>query len=317
MKNLLLIGAGQLGSRYIQSIVKEELSYNVVVVDQSDNSLNIAKKRWVDAGGENTPHKILWTRVLPKEINAYDLAIISTSSKNRASLINYIASQVNITYWVLEKILAQSKMELDIIDKATNGAKKVYVNTPRRQMTWFKKIKSEFPEKPFQIIKSGGLWGLACNAIHYIDLVTWWTGETLISIDCNELNNDWLKSKREGYFEVTGKLYIKYSEGTELILQSSKDIIENILKVKFINNEICDIFEKKGDAFFSNGKTVNGKLELQSEMAGPMITKILTQGFCELPTLEDSSKMHAIFLNSMLSHWNTSNKKNDKLVPIT
>ena len=317
MKNLLLIGAGQLGSRYIQSIVKETLNYNIVVVDQSDHSLSIAKKRWIEAGGNKTSHKIFWSHKLPDKIKTYDLAVIATSSKNRASLIDHIASRVLINYWVLEKILAQSNNELNIIKKATSGAKKTYVNTPKRQMQWFKEIKSKSPDKPFRIIKSGSMWGLACNSIHYIDLVAWWTGESLISINNKGLSKDWIKSKRKGYFEVTGKLLVNFSGGIELILQSSTNLTENILKVKFNNGDTCEIFEKKGTAIFSNGSILNGKLDLQSEIGGPIITKILKNGICELPTFEESSGQHMIFLNSMLDHWNSSNKINDKLVPIT
>ena len=36
-----------------------------------------------------------------------------------------------------------------------------------------------------------------------------------------------------------------------------------------------------------------------------------------MDNLKESSKQHAIFLDSMLKHWNTFNKSNDKVVPIT
>jgi hypothetical protein len=317
VKNLLLIGAGQLGARYVQSIIDETLNYNIVVVDLSELSLNTAKKIWIEAGGTKSNHKILWTNKLPENIKTYDIAIIATSSRNRATLIKKVATKVFVNYWVLEKILAQSNEELKKIKEATIDAKKVYVNTPRRLWKWYNEIKSKFPEKPYKVTRNGGLWGLAGNSIHFIDLVAWWSGESLISINNEELSKDWFKSKREGYFEVTGKLLAKFSGGTTLILQSSQKISENILKVEFSNNDNCKIYENKGTALFSDGNILEGKLELQSKLAGPMITKILTQGDCELPTLEESSKLHSIFLSSMLEHWNRTNKKNDKLVPIT
>ena len=36
MKNLLLIGSGQLGSRYLQSIIKKNLNYKIIVVFDED-----------------------------------------------------------------------------------------------------------------------------------------------------------------------------------------------------------------------------------------------------------------------------------------
>ena len=317
MKNLLLIGSGQLGSRYLQSIIKENLNYRIIVVDKLSQSLNTAKKIWNEFGGNKTSHKIQWSLILPKEINHYDLVIIATSSKDRASLIEDIASKVNVNYWVIEKILAQSTNELNEIKKATKNAMRVYVNTPKRQMNWYKKIKSKFPCKPYKIIKTGNLWGLACNSIHYIDLVAWWTEDNLISINCEGLSSEWFKSKRDGYFEISGKLLAKYANGTELILESSKEEIDNILKIDFKQQGKCDINEKKGTAIFSDGSVVSGKVDLQSEMGEQIISKILSEGKCGLPSLEDSIEQHSIFLDSLLDHWNKCNKKSDKLVPIT
>jgi len=317
VQNLLLIGAGQLGARYAQGIAKENISYNITVIDPSSHSLSAAKKKWVEAGGDCSCHKIFWSETLPENIKTYDLAIIATSSKKRALLIKDIALKINIKYWVLEKILAQSSQELSMIKSATYNAKGVYVNTPRRQMSFYQNIKSKFPNKPLQVKKTGGLWGLACNAIHFIDLVAWWTGESLVSIDTKRLHTNWFKSKRKGYFEVTGELLAKFSGRTELSLHSSHDAKDEALIVEFSNKDSCTIYENKGTALFSNGDVVNESFKLQSEMTGVMIRKILTEGTCDLPTLQESSKLHAIFLDAMLEHWNRSNNLNDKLTPIT
>ncbi len=317
MKKLLLIGSGQLGSRYIQGLIRDTVNYNIIVVDSSKLSLNKAKKIWAESGGEKSFHKISWNLTLPTDIEKYDLAIMATSSKNRAALIDYICSLVNVSYWVLEKVLAQSNKELKMIEAATSRAKNVYVNTPRRQMKWHQKIKSKFSENPRLVKKTGKLWGLACNSIHFIDLVAWWTGQSLLSVDTKRLHKKWFESKREGYYEVTGELTAKFSGGTELVLQSLHDAKEEVLMVEFNNKDSCVIYENKGTTLFSNGDILNGSLELQSEMSGPMIAKILTKGTCELPTLKESSKQHEVFLEAMLEHWNSSNNCNDKLVPIT
>ena len=317
MQNLLLVGAGQIGSRYLQGIAGETVNYNITVIDSSAHSLSAAKQRWLEAGGLCSCHKIFWGQALPNDIKNYDLAIVATSSKNRAVLIHDIAHKINVNYWVLEKILAQSNKELNIIETATSNAKQVYVNTPRRQIKWYQKIRSKFPGKPISVKINGGLWGLASNAIHFIDLVAWWTGQSLVSIDTKKLHKKWFESKRKTYFEVTGELLAKFSEGAELIMQSSTDAKEGVLMVNFINDETCAIYENKGIALFSNGDVIKGTLELQSEMTAAMVSKILTKGICELPTLKESLKLHAVFLDAMLEHWNRSNNCNDKLAPIT
>lgn len=317
MKNILLVGAGQLGSRYLQSLIKEKLNYNIIVVDISKISINDSKNIWEINGGLNSSHKIYWLSNLPNDIKFYDLAIISTSSKDRASLVKTISTKVNVKNWLLEKILAQSNNQLETIRKAVYKSDNVYVNMPRRNMDWFKNIKSLIPNKSIKVEKIGTSWNLACNSLHFIDLVSWWTGESLISINTENLNNKWFESKRKGYFEVTGSLLGKFSNGSELVLKSFLKKSNEILKINILDKNFCNIYENTGRAVFSNGNIVKGKLDLHSEISGPTITKIVTDKTCNLPTFDESLGSHSIFLEKMLNNWNKSMNKNDKIVPIT
>ena len=318
MLNVLVVGAGQIGSRHLQGLVSVRLNLNIIVVDISNFSLDLAKLRWGEAGGNQSHHKIDWCKKIPGDIKNIDLAIVTTSSLGRATLVEQLVLSVNVNYWVFEKVLAQSRQELELIEYATSNAKNAWVNTPRRLMTWYQKLKIEFNNKgSLKIKKSGGLWGLACNSIHYIDLVNWWTGESLFSVNTRNLDKIWLKSKRLGYFEVSGELLIKFSGGTQLILQSYPNKVKDIIHIVLNDKKNWIINEQEGVAYKSKKEILSGKVELQSEMTGRMVTKILIEGTCNLPHLKESSKQHAIFLDAMLSHWNTCNKSNDKAVPIT
>jgi|TARA_B110000037_G_scaffold223162_1_gene303116 hypothetical protein len=318
MLSILLIGAGQIGSRHLQGLASTSLSFNIIVVDSSDTSLSIAKIRWKEVGGDQSSHKISWFRVLPKNIKSFDLAIVATSSKNRAILVEQVVQSASVNYWVLEKVLAQSKQELEFINSTITDAKGIWVNTPRRLTSWHQQLKLKFYDQgPLTIKKVGGMWGLACNSIHFIDLVAWWTSESLLSVNTDRLDQTWFKAKRSGYFEITGELLISFSGGSKLILQSNPNNIEDIINVELSNKSIWKINESKAIASSSKKDILNGKYDLQSDITGPMVTEIFTQGTCGLPNLKESSKQHAIFLDSMLKHWNTFNKSNDKVVPIT
>jgi hypothetical protein len=318
MFNVLIIGSGQIGSRHLQGLIGVSLTLNITVVDSSDNSLSIAKTRWKEVGGDQSIHKISWFRVLPKNIKLFDLAIVATSSRNRAILVEKILQSSNVHYWVLEKVLAQSRQELEFIDSTTIDAKAIWVNTPKRLSSLHQQLKLKFyDQRPLTIKKTGGMWGLACNSIHFIDLVAWWTSESLLSVNTDKLDQTWFKAKRSGYFEISGELLIIFSGGSKLILQSNPNNIEDVINVELPNKNIWKINESKETASSSKKNILNGKYNLQSEMTGPMVTEILTQGTCGLPNLKESSRQHAIFLDSMLKHWNTSNKSNDKNVPIT
>ena len=77
------------------------------------------------------------------------------------------------------------------------------------------------------------------------------------------------------------------------------------------------IVESNNNINISENKNLNGQLELQSKLTGPMVQKILLDGICELPTFKESSQQHIIYLNAMLKHWNSSNNCNDIKIPIT
>lgn len=158
---------------------------------------------------------------------------------------------------------------------------------------------------------------MACCAIHYLDLITWWTDEKLISVHTEGLNKNWIESKRNGFYEITGELKAKFIGGTELVLQSYPNLTGLDYTVELSNKDVWTIHEVEGKASSSNGEILNGRTVFQSEITGPMVTGLLTRKTCNLPTLKESIVQHEIFLDAMLKHWNLSNNSNDKLIPIT
>jgi hypothetical protein len=52
-------------------------------------------------------------------------------------------------------------------------------------------------------------------------------------------------------------------------------------------------------------------------MTARLIEEIILSGSCQLTPLEQSSKMHKLFLESMLNHWNIVQGRNDEIIPIT
>jgi predicted dehydrogenase len=316
--SLLLIGSGQLGSRYLQGLVSSKFSLNITVVDPSAHSLETAISRWVEAGGNESPHQICWLESLPSDLQQVDLALIVTSSNGRADLIQRLADSIKVRHWVLEKVLAQSSKELDLIQSAVAKSKGTWVNTPRRMMGWHKAFKKIcFNRSPLNVSYSGGLWGLACNSIHFIDLVAWWSGEFLVSVDTRGLSRSWNVSKRSGYFEITGELIAYFSGGSVLRLRSNENSALQPIRVRLADSVEWMLDESTGKGNGSDGQQLNGQLEFQSQLSGRLVDDILSYATCELSILMESSAMHAIFLDAMLAHWNASQNRNDDFVPIT
>ena len=318
MFNVLLVGAGQLGSRYLQGFVKSKVHLNISVVDPDTRSLEAAESRWFEAGGRYCDHKVHWTDSIPEGVKNIDLVLIVTPARGRSALVNQIASRINVRYWILEKVLAQSVSEVDVITQATIPSNGAWVNVPRRMMAWHVALREAFISKgPIRAVYLDSLWGLACNSIHFLDLISWFTGEKLSSIDTSGLDPLWLKSKRSGYFEATGKLTAHYSEGTRLELESRSETGAHSFQLQLADDTVWEIDEANGTASSSNAAQIDGILELQSELSGRLVDGVLLRGQCDLPTLEESAATHRVFLDAMLKHWNLSQKRSDQLVPIT
>lgn len=318
MANLLIVGTGQLGSRYLQGMVNCTQNLDIVAMDPSAKALDIAKARWLEAKGADSNHSVNWCQELPSDARNFDLAILSTPAKGRSALVYALSKQATIRYWILEKVLAQSADELEIIKQATAKADGCWVNTARRLMHWHQTLKNNlYTNAPLYVEKYANLWGLACNSIHFIDLVAWWTNEKLLSLDTSGLDLDWFESKRLGFFEITGTLTAYYSGGSKLVLSAQHDAPDQGLHVQTASGESWLINELAGEACGSHGKRIDGTLEYQSTMTSRLISSILVNGSCDLPTLQESSQMHGIFLDAMLAHWNHSHNIHDTLIPIT
>lgn len=315
---VLLMGSGQMGSRHLQGLVAMKAELEITVVDPSPKSLETAQSRWIEAGGAESSHHVRWLESLPPNLQRVDIALIVTSSKGRADLIDNVAKAIDVRYWVLEKVLSQSSEELREIQAAVSSCDGVWVNTPRRMMPWHQSLKDAFASRgALEVSYSAGLWGLACNSIHFIDLIAWWSGESLVSVDTSGLGRNWQESKRAGYFEITGELVAEFSGGSVLRLQSNKGALAQPLKIQLADGVVWEINEPAGMARSVAGSQLGGQLEFQSQLSGRLMDDILQRGECDLPSLDESCAMHAIFLDAMLVHWNQSQNRNDDRVPIT
>lgn len=321
MKFILVVGAGQLGSRHLQGLAFAKSQLHITVVDPSENALDLARSRWEEAGGEGSPHRILWCDTLPAKVGKIDLALVLTSSKERALLVKKIVDISTVDYWLLEKVIAQSVADLKTIQSGVDASKGCWVNTSRRMMSWFRLMKNLFgPLAPLRVTYSrplDGLWGLACNSIHIIDLVSWWSRESLVSISTEGLNKRWFESKRVGYFEVAGELVAEFSKGSRLALSVSHKNKQTVFSVETKDGHVWHIDEDRGTMQGPSAQEILGKLELQSEMTGRLVDGIFLTGISDLPTLSESAQMHAIFIDAVLAHWNQSKSSNDIRVPIT
>jgi len=314
---VLLLGAGQLGSRYLQGLASIDRQLIITVVDPSTASLDVARQRLGQVSPASS-HEVQFTTSLDEVPKQLDLALVVTPAHCRPDVVAAIKARYEVNAWILEKVLAQSSQQVEQIENALDVQSQVWVNTPRRLMPWHQAIKEQLLASgptALRVRMAGGHWGLGCNAIHFIDLVSWWTAASVVGVDGRGLGN-WHPSKRSGFQEVFGTLVVNFRDGSSLELSCNQSDAPPRIEVETPEG-IWQIEEVAGKAVGPSGQEIAGQLSFQSALTAPLVEQILTAGRCELPRLADSAAQHRPFLDALLQHWNHSQSCQDQAVPIT
>ena len=320
ISTILISGAGQLGSRYLQGMALSLKSLKIYVHDFNAIALSTAEQRWNEVSNSNNHEVLCITSLesLPKNI---DIVIVATTANTRLSATKSICSHARVKYWVLEKVLAQNEDEIDKILSLIDSSQ-AWVNTPRRLMSWHQDIKKSLNwDNPVNFLVKGGSWDLACNAIHFLDLFSWWSGEKLKSVNAENLDKNWFKSKRANYWEVLGELKVEFSNGSKASIYADNSSDPVLIKVgnnyDQSSDYSCLINETKGMAMRSDGTEISGNMSFQSDITSAMIDSILDNGYCDLPLLRESAELHRVFIREMHRHWKNSGNPSATFVPIT
>lgn len=313
---ILISGVGQLGSRYLQGLSLCKTPLSIHVHDISAASLHQALARWSDVVGTSTIHTVFLHHTLDDIPDVIDLVIVSTSSNVRPVVMCSISERSQVKSWILEKVLAQSEEELEKMLTVV-GNSTAWVNTFRRVVPWHQALMGHLqPGQPIELSVDGNSWGLACNSVHFLDLVAWWTGERLINAQTTQLEDTWTEAKRPGFFEIHGTLVGQFSGGSVARLTANRGDYCYQIGLKQPPLEWL-INEETGVATRSDGLEIRGNLPLQSQFTAEVVKSIVNGYGCQLPSLQESISLHKVYINSMLMHWQAHVDPNAVVVPIT
>lgn len=323
MKTSLIIGAGQLGSRHLQGLVKLEEQIEIYVLDLSIDSLKIAQEREKEI---NHNHKIVYTKswdILPV---FFDIVIIATNANIRESIINQLLSKHKVHFLILEKVLFQ---ELEAYQRVHELLLKhdviTYVNHPRRMFKSYADLKLKM-ETNVQSIYSivGGNWGLGCNALHLLDLIVYLSGHKIIDIDINSVDDELLESSRVGFVEFTGTLTGHLSDNSFFSISSLKGNLSS-LSIAIFNSEQRFVIQEGGtpkiyelaqnNSFKIENQEFN--IQYQSQLTTNIALELFENNFCLLPTFDDARNTHELFIREMLVKYNKITGLNSCILPVT
>ncbi|MCR6642015.1 MAG: Gfo/Idh/MocA family oxidoreductase [Sporocytophaga sp.] len=307
--NIVLVGAGQIGSRHLQglALLKDD-DIRIQVLDPSEESLRIAKDRYYEVAKDRKNISVEFLNHFDKVVHDVDVAIVATSSKVRRKAIEELVEGRSITYLVLEKFLFSDIRDYEIVQNLINDKQiKTFVNCPRRLYPDYIEIKNLLKDQKdliFNVV--GSNWGLGCNGIHLLDLFCFFTQTKDLVLKNDWIDKEVISSKRAGYVEFSGTI-TGTNNGSKFLITSYPSG-NSPLVVSMFNENIRIIIEEGSGTYFyssvSNGWAWEQKkfaIKFQSQLTNLVVEDLIATGTCGLTTYEESSYLHQAFLNNILS----------------
>lgn len=324
MNTILIIGAGQLGSRHLQGCLRLDKTFDIYVLDSSEQSLEIARER-----AKEIPytHRVNYTTNWNNLPSEFYIVIIATGANVRAKIVTKLLEEFKVKKLILEKILFQDLKSYEQIRLLIDRTKTpTWVNHPRRMFNHYEQIKeiiSETKEKAI-IHVTGGNWGLACNALHFIDLFAFLTGQSLEELDMDWIDQIIHESKRVNYIEYTGSVKGRMKDGSSFVISSVVGEISDIMVQISTNSNRWIVLEGNSKKVIHLSKqndfieeTSYFIPEFQSTLTTKIVHEILEKGKCRLPTYDEAAISHTMFIDAALKKYIEITKIKTDICPIT
>jgi len=297
VKNIAIIGAGQLGSRHLQAMARVTDDIVIYIVDPSEDSLELSRGRFAEVNQANiTLHCLKKVDQLPSKI---EFAVIATNSLQRLTVLEQLLKHTKVKYLILEKFLFPYIEEYEIATQLIERTStKVFVNCARTMWPSYQKIRSILSEeKEIKIEVSGSQWNMASNSIHFLNLFTFITGCDEFEVDTSSLDSQLQKNKRANYIEFTGTLKVSANYKHELILNSYVNK-EDSFKILIKSENYCITIEEHLEKCVLNEEKQYFPILHQSNLTNKIYNQLQKDGECNLVSYQQSVKEHIILLNA-------------------
>ncbi len=319
---ILIVGAGNLGSRHLQGLTKVDRPLDIYLYDPSLESLRIAKERY-DAVCTDLNKTLTVLDTISSAPAKIDIAIVATTANVRLKVLKQIVGVLDIKKLLLEKVLFQDLRDYDAAAALLGDATcTTWVNCAQRLWPFFKSLKERHANDPdLRITISGSNWGLGCNAIHNTDIAQFlWSGRAKHEAF---LDAQVIDSKRSGFKEFTGELITSISSGGGLRQVSYARgsapftiIVDHPLEMLIWNVSNSKLYTAKDETGWVP-KVSDLFAPFQSQLTTDVVTKMLSDRDCGLPNFETSARLHIETLTALLTGMRRHGVDFGTLCPVT
>ena len=322
MNRVIIIGAGELGSRHLQGIVRSSRPLEITCIDLFESALIRARKRLEEIEQRHL-HKVFFSSQYDNLPNEADIAIIATNFRERLEVMKILLDKVKVKYLILEKVLFPKLQDYNKVwDLVGDNVMKIWVNCPRRMDPAYQQIRKDLRNNrhPITMTVTGNSWNMGSNAIHFIDLFAFFTGDTSIDISTKSLDRKIFPSKRNGYFEFSGTMIISDQSGNTCVLHSNDgepgsievSIESKVQKITVKENEYVEV--TSGDKIIKREPHI---MKFQSQLSNIVADDLFENGNTSLTPLSESIQIHMPLINSLMIYFNEVTGQTHSTCPIS
>lgn len=300
MKSVIIIGCGNIGYRHLQAILLLPQATNIFIVEPNLESHARIASLIAQSGGK---HRINLLNALPEDHIDFDLAVIATTSNHRRDVVEDFLRNHYASVMIMEKVLFQSVKDIDFVQEfLLENDVTAYVNCGRRYFPGYADLKRYLStsDQPKNIEVSGNNFGLASNAIHFIDLAEYLNSSVITTLDGTGLTAGFVAAKRNKCVEFYGKLEAQFSNGSQLTIDCHTDGDLSVA-VKITSGETEIRIDEMARKIVTGGVSADFASKHVSECV-EIYSSALERGQCDLTPYADSARQHRIYLSAVLTH---------------
>jgi hypothetical protein len=273
---ICIIGVGNIGMRYVQGITGKFPDAELILVD-SDARLNELEK--LELGN------VKLCTSLDEVDESIDLFVVATSCEPRLPIYKQCLDR-NPRYIILEKYLFKSREEFEECLSLTRVP--TFVN---QWLYGSKTFDCLFEAEARSVELIGSNWGLACNAVHWMDVFKRHMNITHLQVSGDTTISKVFPSKRPGYEEIFGELVFvdRDSDKTFRLVDNGDDSLTGVQEIRV--DEKVYLFDY---AHIKQDEKVLSHFPYFSDLIGDIVGEIIDKGSCHLPVLEESISQHLL-----------------------
>jgi hypothetical protein len=309
-KKIAVIGAGSIGRRHLQALLKLKPPAHISVIDPSRSAIDAAKEVCSKDRDSSSVRGLEFFESLARLGPHLDLAVVATTSRERAAVTEELLEGRSVDSIIFEKVLFQTMDEYDsVADLLASHGTKAWVNCPRRTYEIYQNLARMIGGgQRVSLHATGGEWGLACNGIHLIDLLSFFTRDCDYRYDASRLDLQVWESKRRGFSEISGTLIGYQKDGSEIVLHSRRGSSAPLVLLIMTEHLHAVVDEAAGWARIAtsdngwNAEVESFKIPYQSNLTHTLAEEIFQTGESTLTGYGESSTLHRPFLRAVMGH---------------